>query len=453
MKIIVAGAGSVGSLLANQLSQENNDVTVIDVDGKQLHEMENKMDVMSTVGNCATMDVLMRAGADTADLFIAATSEDERNLLACMTAHAINPNIHTIARVMNPDYNMSIPRIADMLALSLMVNPAKQAALEIVRILRFPGFLKRETFAKGRVEIVELKIEEGSELAGKSMIEFAKAYEANVLVCTVLRNGEAVIPKGDYRMEVGDRIFVTGMPPELTKLLRELGIVPKKTKRVVICGGGKTAFYVAQELLKHHIEVQIIEPDYDRCRDLVTQLPGVNVINGNPSDESVLEGEGVDSCDALVSLSKRDELNIITSLYGKSQGVPLVITKLESTADSRMIEKLDVGSVISPKYICATDIIRYVRAMRNHQGAAKSVHAIAAGHAEALEFKINNGMKYVGTPLMNIPLKKDLLICCITHNMNHELPTGKSMFFPGDTVIVVKSGDTVIESFEDIFRE
>lgn len=453
MKIVIAGAGSVGSLLCEQLSKENNDVTLVDVDERTLHDLENRYDILSTPGNCASMDVLLKAGIDGADLFIAATSEDEKNLLACLTAYSVNPHIHTIARVMNPDYNNQIGQMRDVLGLSMMINPAKQAAAEIVRILRFPGFLKRETFAKGRVEIVELKLKDDSEYLDMTLAEFNKHLTAKVLICAIRRDGKTIIPGGSTRIIQGDKLYVTGMSSELSKALRETGIIPKKTKRVIISGGGRIAFYVAEELLKHHIEVQLIEPDPDRCRSLVTQLPGLNVINADPADEAVLNNEGLSTADALVTLSRRDEINIIASLYGKSLGVSQVITKLENTVGSSMIEKMDLGSVISPKQICASDIIRYVRAMKNQVGAALSVHSIAGGHAEAMEFRVVNGMPHVGEQLMDFHLKQGVLICCITHAMKHELPNGKSRFLHGDTVIIVKTGDIVIERFEDIFND
>ncbi len=453
MKIIIAGAGSVGTLLCEQLSKENNDVTLVDVDERMLHDVENRYDILSTPGNCASMDVLLKAGITGADLFIAATSEDEKNLLACLTAYSVNPKIHTIARVMNPDYNNQIGQMRDVLGLSLMINPAKQAAAEIVRVLRYPGFLKRETFAKGRVEIVEFKIKDDSDLVGMALADFNTKITAKVLICAIRRDGKTIIPGGSTRILEGDKLYVTGMSNELSKALRETGIVPKKTKRVLICGGGRVAFYVAQELLQHHIEVQLIEPDLDRCRSLVTQLPGLNVINGDPADENILDNEGLATVDALVTLSRRDELNIITSLYGRSVGVAQVITKLENTAGSSMIEKMDIGSVISPKQICASDIIRYVRAMKNQVGAALSVHSIAGGHAEAMEFRVVKGMPHVGEQLMDFKLKPGVLICCITHAMKHELPNGRSRFEHGDTVIIVKTGDLVIERFEDIFND
>ena len=206
MNIIIAGDGKVGSMLTRQLSTEGHDVTVIDSDSKVLQSSVERYDVISVHGNCASMSVLQQAGVKDADLLIAATSADEVNLLCCTTAHALNPRLHTIARIRNPEYTEQIYRMRDVFGLSMVINPENQAAVEIDRLLKYPGFLRRDTFAKGRTEIVELRVDSGSKLCNVRLMDLRSIVKCQVLVCAVLRGGSAIAPKGDFVLREGDRV-------------------------------------------------------------------------------------------------------------------------------------------------------------------------------------------------------------------------------------------------------
>ena len=424
LKIIIAGGGKVGAALVKQLSAEGYDLTLVDSSQSVLEAAVEKYDVMAVTGNCATMDTLVYAGVRDADLLIAATSADEINLLCCMTAHSINPKLHTIARIRNPEYSDQIYRMSDLFALSLTVNPEKQAALEIERLLKFPGFLKRDTFAKGRVEIVELKIDSKSRLCNVSLNEMASIVRCQVLVCTVLRNGTATAPGGNFILKEGDRIFVTAPTNDLATLLKNLGIITKRVSRVIICGGGRVSFYLAERLLKSGITVQIVEKDREKCLKLAAMLPEASIVHGDASDQSLLESEGIYDCSALASLTGLDELNMVISLYGNSCGVPQIITKVGHINTGPITDTLPLGSIISPKELCANIIVRYVRAMQNHAGAAFSGHSIADGQVEASEFVVDDTTLHCGEPLKTLKLKKNVLIACITHENFTEIPNG-----------------------------
>ncbi len=253
MKIIIAGDGKVGSLLARQLSAEGYELTVIDSNQKVLNTTVERYDVMAVHGNCAAMPVLLQAGVKDADLLIAATSTDEVNLLCCLTAHGINPKLHTIGRIRNPDYTEQIYAMGHFYSLSMAVNPEKQAAVEVERLLKYPGFLKRDTFAKGRVEIVELKIDSKSKLCDLSLSILNQIVKCQVLVCAVLRDGMAIMPDGNFILREKDHIFVTASTQNLTVLLKNLGIITKKVRRVVLCGGGRLSTYLAKQLCKSGI--------------------------------------------------------------------------------------------------------------------------------------------------------------------------------------------------------
>ena len=261
MKIIIAGVGKVGSTLTRQLSAPGYDITLIDVKQQVLEANVEKYDVMAVLGNCATMETLLQAGVNDADLLIAMTGADELNLLCSMTAHGINPNIHTIARICNPDYTDQVYKMQKTFSLSLTVNPEKQAAIEIERLLKFPGFLKRDSFAKGRVEIVELRVDERSRLCNVALSEMNRVIKCRVLVCAVLRRGDVVAPDGSFVLREGDRIFVTASTESLATLLDNLGIITKKVNHVMICGGGRVSYYLAQQLEKDGMTVRLIEKD------------------------------------------------------------------------------------------------------------------------------------------------------------------------------------------------
>lgn len=452
MKIIIAGDGKMGATLTRQLSAEGYDLTLIDANPKVLESSEERYDIMVVQGNCASMEVLLQAGVKEADLLIAVAGADEINLLCCMTAHGLNPRLHTIARVRNPEYTDQIYELRDMLALSMAVNPEKQAAVEIERLLKYPGFLKRDTFAKGRVEIVELRIDESSRLCNVALNDMNSIVKCKILVCAVLRAGTAVAPDGNFVLREGDRIFVTAPANDLTILLKNLGIITHKVKRVILCGGGRVSYYLAKLLQKSGIGVQIIERNPERCTQLASALTSACIIQGDASSQFLLESEGISDCDALVTLTGLDELNMILSIYGTSCGVPQVITKLGRIDNANILGNLSLGSIISPKELCCNTIVRYVRAMQNQTGAALTVHTIADGQAEAMEFLVDESTLHCGEPLKQLRLKKNVLVVCITKGARLEIPNGDSCFDRGDTVIIVTNGKKGIYQLNDIFE-
>lgn len=442
----------MGATLTRQLSAEGDDLTLIDSNPNVLESSEERYDVMVVQGNCASMDVLKQAGVKEADLLIAMAGADEINLLCCMTAHGMNAGIHTIARVRNPEYTEQIYALREMFALSMSVNPEKQAAAEMARLLRYPGFLKRDTFARGRVEIVELRLDENSKLCNVALNDMNSIVKCKILVCAVLRNGTAVAPDGNFVLREGDRIFVTAPADTLTLLLKNLGIITHKVKRVILCGGGRVSYYLAKLLLNSGIGVQLIEREKSRCEGLAAMLPGACIICGDASSQFLLESEGISDCDALVTMTGLDELNMVISLYGTSCGVPQVITKLGRMDNTNILGNLALGSVVSPKELCCNTIVRYVRAMKNQTGAALTVHTIADGQMEAMEFAVDESTRHCGEPLKALKLKKGVLVVCITKGPRQEIPGGDSFFERGDTLIIVTDRERGIYQLNDIFE-
>lgn len=452
MKILIAGSGKVGATLIKQLSEEGYDLTVIDSNPQKLEKIVEQYDVMAVEGNCASMATLKQAGAEEADLMIVATGSDEVNLLCSMTVHGINPRIHTIARIRNPEYAEQGYSMRDVFGLSLAINPERQAAIEIERLLKYPGFLKRDSFAKGRVEIAELKLDADSKLCNVPLSGIYNVVKCRMLVCVVLRNGTAIMPDGSFVLRAEDKLFVIATRKDLSLLLKNIGIVPHRVRRVLLAGGGSIAYYLAEALADDHMNVTVIEQDAERCLKLAELLPKVNVICGNAANRDLLESEGLSACDALVTLTETDEQNVIVSMYGSSCGVPQIITKLDRMDDAKILDTLPLGSIICPKKLNCSTIVRYVRAMRTGNGGAITIHSLADGQAEALEFSVDEKNPHCDTPLKELRLKKNTLLVSINRNGKTEIPRGDSFFRQGDTVVVVASKGHGILQLSDIFE-
>ncbi len=452
MNIIIAGDGKVGSTLARQLARDGYNLTLIDSNLNVLESSVEDLDVFTVHGNCAAMDVLQSAGVKDADLLIAVTHADEVNLLCCTTARGLNPNLHTIARIRNPEYSEQIYVMHDTFGLSMTINPEKQAAEEIGRLIKYPGFLRRDVFAKGRTEIVELRIDQGSKLLGVRLMELPQIIKCRVLICAVLRGGQALVPNsGMFTFQEGDRVFVTAPSQNLTQLLRNLDILTRRARKVTLCGGGRVSVNLATALTKSGVSVQIIEKRHDRCMELCALLPEVTVIHGDCADRDLLEEEGIVKQDVVVTATGSDETNMIVSLYADSVGVPQVITKLGRGGDRNILDALKLGSIVCPKDLVVNNIVRYVRAMQNQVGAAVSVHSIADGQVEAMEFVVDENTKYCDIPLKELKPKTNILIAGITHGSKTEIPNGDSLFHVGDTVVVVTTDRGSVRQLNDAF--
>ena len=451
MNIIIAGGGKVGFTLVRQLSTEGHDLTLIDTNQTTLESAVERYDVMAIRGNCASMETLLEAGVKDADLVIAVTGADELNLLCCMTSHGLNDKLHTIARIRNPEYAQQIHRMRELFALSMTVNEERQAAEEIERLLRFPGFLRRDTFAKGRAAIVELRVDENSKLKDVSLMEMYRILRCRVLVCTVLRSGTAITPSGNFVLKAGDRVFVTAPTSNLAELLRNLGILTKRVRSCLIAGGGRVSYHLANLLRRDGISVRNLEKDPERCRQLATLLPEADILCCDASNRAELEENGLLRSDAFLSMTGMDELNMILSMHAASREARQVVTKLGRPENTNLAGGMSLGSIICPQELCSNDIVRYVRALANQTGAAISVHAIADGQAEAVEFLVDDTTRNCGIALKDLSLKPNVLLASISHSGKVEIPHGGSILSPGDSVVVVTTTRGTLQTLNDIF--
>lgn len=452
MQIVIVGDGKVGAMLTDQLSKEGHDIVVIDTNSQVLQHSQETFDVMVVNGNGASMKVLQEARADTADLLIAATSSDEINILCCITAKKLGCR-HTIARVRNPEYDRQLELLKAELGLSMTINPEATAAREIYHILQFPSFINRDSFAKGRVEIVELKIKEDSPIIGKRLRDFLHDSRMRVVVCAVERGDDVVIPDGEFVVRVDDILHVTAETQNLTALIRYLGIPKQKVRDVVIVGGSRIGFYLAQKLLLAGVTVKIIESDYDRCRQLSSLLPKALIIHGDGGQQQLLAEEISGKADAIVSLLNIDEVNLVISMYAKHLGVPHVIAKVDRMEFRTVYKAFGVESLISPKHLICNDILRYVRAMDNTRGAGvNTLYRLVGDRVEALEFTVTDDTRYLGVPLREVPLDSSILIACIRRGSTIRFPTGDDCIKAGDSVIIVTTVEKRITALDRIFR-
>ena len=450
MKIVIIGDGKVGYKLAKQLSVENYDVVMIDSNEKKMRFAVDRLDIACVTGDGASAEVQKEADVPHADLVIACTSADECNMLSCLIARRLGAK-HTIARVRNPVYFGQIGLLKEDLHLSMAVNPELIVADEISRLLLFPDASKIETFVKGRVELIEFPIPENNRVIGMSLAEMYNKLQIKVLVCAVEHCGEVLIPDGDYVIRKGDRLHIAASHREVELFFKILGKHRNKIRKVIICGGGRVAYYLSVQLCSLGMQVKIIEKNEARCEELCELLPKAVIINGDATDHDLLIEEGIEDADAFVSLTGMDEENIITSLFAKSQGIDKIIAKVNEDRRARMVEDFGIDSIVSAKTATADAILSYVRARKNSQGSAnvETMYQLVDEQVEALEFIIKSETRYTGIPLKNLSLKPNNLIACIARKRQIIIPGGDDCMEVGDSVIVVTM-EKRLEDIEDI---
>jgi trk system potassium uptake protein TrkA len=451
LQIIIVGCGKVGMTLVEQLSQEGHDITIIDKNADIVQSMSSLHDVMGIVGNGASYSTQMEAGIESTDLIIAVTDSDELNLLCCIIAKRVG-DCAAIARVRTPDYSKEAGYLREKLGLTMIINPELEASAEAARILYLPTALEVNSFAHGQAEMVKFKVTEGNKLAGNTIALLGTDITENIVICAVERNGEVYIPSGNFQVEAGDVISFVASRMMARTFLNNIGFKTNQVKDTMIIGGGNAAYYLAKQLLHMGTSVKIIESDRSRCEQLSILLPKAIIINGDGSSEELLKEEGIQYAESFVPLTGIDEENIMLTMYAKNVSNAKVITKINRMAFRSVINRLDLGSVIYPRYITSEAIIAYVRAKKDSMDSnIETLYHMFDHRVEAIEFRVYEKSAVTGIPLKNLSLKEDLLISFINRNGKIIIPSGHDSIEMGDTVMIVTT-HTGFNDIQDILK-
>ena len=453
MNIIIVGGGKVGMTLAQQLNNEEHEITLIDTNAKHVETAVSTLDIQGIVGNGTSYRTQLEAGVKNADLLVAVTDTDETSLISCLIAKKAG-GCHTIARVRDPEHYDEIELIKEELGLSMAINPEIAAAANIYRLIQVPSALDVDSFAKGRVNMLRLEIPAGSVLDGLKLSEIDKAAKTKLLVCIVESGDNIFIPNGETMLKAGDKISVILPISELRGVLNKIGITAKPIRNFMIAGGGNISYYLSQMLIRSGIEVKILEINRARCEELSELLPEAMIINGDASDQQLLMEEGITGTDALVSMTGIDEENILLSLYANKVSEARRITKISKIAFEEVVRELPIGAVVCPKRITAHHISSYVRSMQNSFGNnnVETLYRMMDDRVEALEFKVSASAQgsFINVPLKDLSLKPNILVCSIIRGKKITIPRGSDSIKSGDTVIVVTT-TTGLKDLSDIF--
>lgn len=453
LNIIIVGCGKVGAALVEQLVREGHDITIIDKNPQKIQAYTNLYDIMGVVGNGASYSVQQEAGIENTDLIIAVTGSDELNLLCCTVAKRVG-NCSAIARVRSPDYSEESNYLRERLGLAMIINPDLETAKEATHILCLPTALEVNSFAHGQAQLIKIQIPEDNLLDNKTIAQVSKNLNAKFLICTIERDGKIIIPSGNVILHKGDKISFAATRKETIKFLKQIGFKTNQVKDTMIIGGGKTAFYLAKILSNMGISVKIIEQDKERCEELSTLLPKATIINGDGTNEGLLKEEGISTCKSFIPLTGIDEENIFLTLYARKVSNAKVITKINRNAFMNVIDDLNLGSILYPKYITSETIIAYVRAKKNsiNNSNIETLYHMFNSQVEALEFSIDEPSAVTDTEIMNLKLKDNILIAFINRNGAITIPSGQDSIYVGDTVMIVTT-HTGFNDIQDILAD
>ena len=446
MKITIIGLGTIGRTILRNLSGEGHTITIIDEDKAKIEALIEKYDVFGVVGNGACMDIQMEANVEDSDLAIVLTDSDELNVFACLVAKKLGVK-NTIARVRNPDYRKQIMDMKDDLGIAMVVNPEREMADEIFNIISLPSVLSIEHFAKGNVLLAEVVAEKGCALVGETLISLGKKLNTRVLICAVQRGDDVIIPSGSFEICEGDKIYFTSGAKALGDFLSEVNLVKSPFKNIMIVGGGRIGYYLADSLSQKKYKVKLLETDAFRAEELSELLPKVTVVCGNGTQHDVLLEEGIEAMDAFVALTDIDEENMIVSMFANKKNVKKAITQIKNDDLYGMLDELGINNNVSPKHIVAGRIISYIRALANTVGSnVLTMYQLVNNKVEALEFAAKRSEKFYDMPLRELKIKDNCLVACIIRKNKIIIPDGNSQIKLGDNVVVV----TTHKNFDDL---
>ncbi|WP_195955770.1 Trk system potassium transporter TrkA [Clostridium saudiense] len=451
MDVIIIGAGKVGYTLAKFLSKEEDNITVIDNNIDALNSIIEKLDIMGIKGNGTSLKILHEAGISKADLVISVTGSDEVNMLCSLAVKKLGAK-YTIARVRAPQYSEEILMLKDELGIDLVINPEKEAALEIAKLIKFPSVRSVDTFAKGKVDLVGFTILEGDGLDGEA-IQDIKYLKDSILISGVERDGEIHIPSGDFVLHKNDKLYVIGEHKKIEVFFKRLGKFQDRIKNPLIIGGGRITHYLVNIIDSLRVTSKIIELDLDKCIELNETLPEAIVINGDGTDHELLLSENLQEADAFIALTGRDEENVLTSLFAINNNVKNVITKVTRFNYNVIAKNVGIDTIISPKAITANKILKYIRFLKNKKKCCiENIYKIFDEQAEAIEFLVREDVKFLNRKLKDINIINDIIIATIVRNDKIIIPSGDDKIELGDRVIIITKRDKLVDINDIVVR-
>lgn len=453
MKIVILGAGQVGGTLAENLVDENSDITVIDSDRKRLQALQSRLDINTVVGEAAYPHILSQAGCDEADMLIAVTNSDETNMLACQIAHTLFKTPTIISRVRSNAYNHEG---ANLLSeqnggpIHVVISPEKLVTNHISRLLTYPGSLQVLDFADDRVQLTAVRAGAHSPLVGNE-IKDLKHHLPNTKarVAAVFRDGEAIVPYGDTKIKTDDEVFFVAATNDIKKVMRELRREEDSYKRIIIAGGGNIGYRLAKTL-ENKYQIKLIEHNGDRGRYLSEKLSKTVVLLGSANDRALLEDENMDRTDVFCAVTDDDEVNIMSSLLAKRLGVRKVLTLVNNPAyvDLVRANEINIDILISPQHVTIGKLLAHIR-----QGAT-NVHALRRGAAEAIEV-IAHGTKHsskvVGRAIKDIDFPQGTVLGAVVRDDNVIMASSELVIESEDHAILFVMDKKNIHDVEQLF--
>lgn len=435
MRIVIVGAGAIGSFLAEKLSVERQDVVVIESDPDVAAAAQSEIDCLVITGNGASAETLKKAGIEDADLLIAVSSSDAVNVLACAAGTRLKIPFK-VARVEDPQLKAEV----EALGVDLVIDPEAAAARELVGLAAGGEIAELVEFADGRLVLIGAFVGKDTEFAGRTLADLRGSVEGwDWLVVAVIRGTKTEIARGDTTLSPGDHVLMMARTKEAKKAYKWLGISSRPANKVIILGGTRLARLTAGMLVDRGIQTTLIEPDMDRCRLIAEEYPKVVTVCGEPSDLKLLRAEGVESTDTVMALTGWDGENVLAALAAKSFGAREVIARFNNTDLMGLGAGHGIDATVSSRLSAADEILRFVR-----RGAIHSVATFSDSDAEAIELEVGPQSKAIGKTLAELRLPHSLIIGGIQRGSEVFVPRGTSRIEVGDHLIVIALPDAIV---------
>lgn len=453
MRIVIGGAGKIGEALCFELAAEGHDIILIEEVQDRLDRIINRCDISGISGNIVDYDLQLEAGVPDCDLFISVTGNDEINLISAILANRLGAS-YTVARVGDAQYGTHMGLMQRALGVSMMINPKLEAGREIAKSINSPSSVSVESFAHGRVNMHEVKIEKNSGLVGMILSDFRSRFNS-LIVCAVQRKSETLIPDGSFIFQAGDIVLITGFTRDLEQFYINIGIHKKPIKDILVIGGGEITNYLCRilERTNKKLKVTLIENNSETAWQLAAEYPDITVLHGDGTDHSLLEESNYNLYDAIVALTGIDEGNIMVGLLAAQNSIPKIIVKVNRTEILPIVRDNGLQTIVTPKSIVTDRLVRFVRAHENALGSnVEALHRIFDNSAEVLEFKVRHNSKIIGTAIKLLDLKDNILIVFILRLNQVIFPTGDDEIKADDHIVVV-SKEKQFDDVDDILSD